>query len=187
MNSYLRFLLCLKKAKEILDRTKSKYPNSDSIVCGGDPAAKGPTGTTQEVLDAYTKYLPAFMQALGGQLTPFAQAQLGAQQATGPQNVALANQLNQQLQTGQATADLATLQGPGGQLVAQTQGLQRQIDPEYYKAREAASNQLQNLLGSINVGGLSGSERSEVERSLGQSNAARGLETPTSTSTVENA
>ena len=188
MKSYLdKFIFCLIIAEDIVNSVKQQYPNSSGVMGGGDPAARSPTQTTADVLQAYTKYLPDFMQALGSQLKPFAQAQLGAQQATGPANVALSNQLGQQLQQGQATSDLATLQGPGGQLVRQTQDLQKQIDPQYYRGREEAGSQLSNLLNSIDVNKLSGSERSEVERSLGQSNASRGLETPTSTSTVENA
>jgi hypothetical protein len=156
-------------------------------MCGGDAPAKGTSESTSDILQAYSKYLPQFMQALGSQLTPFAQAQLGAQQATGPASVDLTNQLNKQLQVGQAGADLATLQGPGSQLISEAQKQQRQIDPEYYGAREAAGSQLKNLLDSISVKGLSGSERAETERYLNQSNASRGLETPTSTSTIENA
>ena len=55
------------------------------------------------------------------------------------------------------------------------------------KYQQQASDQLSNLLGSINVNGLSGSERAEISRSLARDNAMRGTENPTALSTIGNA
>jgi len=61
-------------------------------------------------------------------------------------------------------------------------------NPEYYKTLGTATTGLNNLVNSINLNGLSGSERAEVERSLGQSQTATGnLGLDNATNAVSNA
>lgn len=143
------------------------------------------------------------MSAINTQIGPNAQATQNASNITDPQAAALQQKLlatygpaavatGGQLagQAGAAnTASNAAIQaGPGQQLLDTLSKQQQALDPQYYAARAEAGNQVGNLLGSIDLSGLSGSERSEVERSNNQQDASRGLlNTPNQTATVNNA
>lgn len=168
-----------------------------------DPPAQGTQESTATQLQALTTGLPGLMSVINSQLSPTAQAAQNASNLTDPQAAALQAKILAKYgpsatATGSALANQAGLAntatnaaiqaGPGQQLLDTLQGQQQKLDPEYYATRAAAGSQVNNLLGSIDLSGLSGSERSEVERSNNQQDASRGLlNTPSQTATVNNA
>lgn len=169
-------------------------------IFAGSPPAPEPTAMQ---LQAYAQHLPELLQVTSQNILPVEQAMLAASQAIsparaqleydiynqfGPQFAQTGAQIAQQNALAQAASDLAVLQGPGQQLAASAAATQRAADPEYYAARELGLSGLQNLFSQLPTGqGLSGGERAEAERSLAQSNYARGNESPTALSTVESA
>ncbi len=136
--------------------------------------------TTDEMLQAYTQDLPGFMQVYNAQQTPSAQAQLAAQQATQPGYDALnlrelqqfglptAN-IQQQIANSNAQAGASTnlglLNGAGGQAARTGQALNRELNPDYFRATEAASRGSADAVNAINLNGLSPGEAAAVERS----------------------
>ncbi len=162
----------------------------------------------QETMDsqmkAYIDNLDAYTGATTRNMLPTEQAMLDTRMAIGPQQreyelsqaekylprftqVGLDQQ--QQQNMGQARNDTALLNGPGRDLVSANLAAQKLADPEYYASRALAAEQLQRLNGSLDDpnGGLSPTERAEIERSTARTNAQRGLEAPTGTSAVESA
>lgn len=170
---------------------------------GGDSPAMGTQESTQQQLAALTQGLPGLMSVINSQLSPTAQALQNANNLTEPQAAALQQQLlaqygpgavatggalNNQAADINAQGNLARQGGVGQQLLDLLNQQQRSLDPEYYAARSAAGSQVNNLLGSIDLSGLSGSERAEVERSNNQQDSSRGLlNTPSQTASVNNA
>lgn len=171
---------------------------------GGDPAAPTAMESTQSMLEAYQKYAPSLMKTYQENILPNEQAQLAASQAVSPGYSQLQNELykvygpqlaqtgvdvNRINELGQINTDTEALkaaQQTGG-LLDQTYKAQQQADPYMAKYQKQVSDQLSNLLGSIDVNGLSGSERAETSRSLARDNAMRGTENPTALSTISNA
>lgn len=170
---------------------------------GSDPSAQPIGDSTAQQLQALTANLPQLMTAINGQILPSAQANQAAQTAIAPQQAALMTQLfgqygpqlnqigntiNAQNALASASSDNAVLNGPGKDLLASAKAADMTQDPEYYATRALTSSRLGDLLNSININGLSGSERAEVERANAQSGQARGIaNTPSQTATVENA
>lgn len=144
----------------------------------------------QKQLDAAKLYEPG-MQDLKEQLSPRQNAlDLKNYQEFGSQFAKTGSDIARQNAEEQAKTDLGIVSGTGRQLAREAMITQREADPEAYKAREIALQQLQNLTGSLTSpdAGLSGSERTEIDRSLARENFARGTgATPTATSTVGNA
>lgn len=156
------------------------------------------------MVQAYSQALPTYMGATNAQILPNEQAQLAASRAVspgysglqadlfrqyGPMLSQIGSDIQRQQQLSQLGTDTLTQQAanaPGGLNAATLQGL-NQLDPQAAQNRVALSKGIGDLLGSINVNGLSGSEAQQVNRSLAQTNAARGITAPTSTSTVANA
>ncbi len=181
----------------------SPYGIVDDARNGGDPPAPTVGQSTNEQLQAYIQNLPNLAQTTSSQVLPTEQALQNASNVISPQQQQQAldlfsqyapqfnqigNTINAQNAQAQASSDLGVLQGPGQQLLSATDQAQRQLDPEYYATRTKTANSLSDLLGSINLNGLSGSERAEVERANAQSDASRGLaNTPSQTATVSNA
>lgn len=98
------------------------------------------------------------------------------------QNVAQSNA------TAGANTANSVLSGPGAQLTRTATALENAANPEQAAVRSSTANAIQQLMGSINLNGLSGSERAEVERSLGQSQTATGnLGLDNATNAVQNA
>ena len=172
--------------------------------CGGSPAP-----TTQEsmndVLKAYTSNLPQMiraqseaarqyepeMQKLREEISPREQA-LNARlyEQFGPEFARIGSQIARQNAEAQAATDLGVVRGTGRDLVREAMRTQKEADPEAYRARELALQNLEQLQGSLTDpnAGLSGAERAEIDRSLARENFARGTgATPTATSTVSNA
>ena len=156
---------------------------------GGDPPAAPTNESTADMLQAYTQYFPGLMTATNSQLLPTAQAQLASDKAVSPGQNQLAfdlykqfgpmfNQIGSQIENQQklssAQTDADVLSGPGAEIARQTQKIRQEADPAVYAAQQAIAKQAGNLANSIDMNGLSGSERAEVERKLNQDNQAGG-------------
>jgi len=164
-----------------------------------------PSGeTTDAMMKSYVDNLDAYTQATNRNIIPTEQSLLDARRVINPQqqqlDLDISKQflpqftqlgLDQQRQQamGQAQNDADILSGPGQDLVRANLEAQKLADPEFYKTRTGASDQLARLFGSLDDpnGGLGPTERAEIERSLARDNYSRGNETPTSTSAVESA
>lgn len=171
--------------------------------CCSDPPAPTAQESTEAQLRGLSTGLPYFLNTVKQQAPGFEQSMFDISKLMAPQQTA-ANldlyrqygpQLNQvgaditkQNALSQAGADAAVLAGPGQDLIRQALSAQRQLDPEFFGTRENTGRQVNNLLNSIDVGGLSGSERSEIERNLNAQNVGRGTyNTPSRIETLKNA
>lgn len=179
MSTQFLFNLARSLSHTIRYELEQEFP---SVYCaefrnGGDPPPQPVGETTQEMLNAYTQGLPGLMNITNQQIGPNAQAQLGAAQQTAPgynqlqanmvsqfapQLAQTGNQVNAITQQGNAAANLATLQGAGGQLAQQGQALSKQLDPEYYATRTASANALAPML----AGQLTGGQNESIQRGI---------------------
>jgi len=164
-----------------------------------DDRAPGTQESTASMLQALITHLPAFMDIQNAQVGPQAQAMLKAAQGitpvyndlqtseyarNAPSLAQTGSQVDNISRTGAAKTDLDILQGSGGDLVKESQALDRQLNPEFYKTRELESNKMEELLESINLNDAN----PEAERLIGQENARSGnLSNPSATGTVANA
>lgn len=200
------FLLSRVLAHSIVYEWKCELsPNGivDDAVNGGDPPPMGTQESTAQQLAAYTQGLPDLLKVTAGTALPVGQQLLDAQKTLAPQQNELLTSLfkqygpelagigdtinsNSAKSAAGTAADIA--KGSGSDLFHTIDALQHQADPEYYKNRSEASGKLSELLSSFNMNGLSGGERSEIERSNAQQDAQRGsLTAPSQTATVNNA
>lgn len=194
--------LSLVLAHSALLFTKDEYsPNGvvDDARNGGDPPPPKTEESTREVMQAFEQFLPRIMQSTAGAVPITEGAKIDTAEQVAPRWAALQNLLYQTYGPGlnrtgadiadenaerQASRDLSVVSGTGRDLVREADKTARIADPEFYRGREEAGARLSDLLSN----GLSGGERSEIERSLNRRNNAEGsLATPTATSTVENA
>jgi hypothetical protein len=166
---------------------------------GGDNSAPTANESTHDSMQALTRNLPAYMGAMNAQVMPQAQTQLQASQMLTPAYAKLladvyAGYAPQMAQTGTqveninrlgaAKTDLDILKGVGGELTKEATALDRELNPEFYKTRETASNKLAELLGSINLNDAS----PEAERLVNMENVRTGnLGNNSATNTVSNA
>jgi hypothetical protein len=144
----------------------------------------------QQQVQAARQYEPE-MQKLREEISPREQ-QLNADlyRQFGPQFAKTGSDIARQNAQAQAETDLGIVSGTGRDLVREAMRTQKEADPEAYRARELALQNLEQLQGSLTDpnAGLSGAEQAEIDRSLARSNYARGTgATPTATSTVSNA
>ena len=160
------------------------------------PTAQESTAST---IQALASNLPALMQAYSKEVGPTAQAQYNSQAQTSPEYAQLMSQLYKQYapdlaKTGSeidnstrlasAKTDADILKGSGADLARTYSGIDRELNPEYYKTRELESSKLGELLGSINLN----DSNPEAERLINQENARSGNTGNTSaTNTVSNA
>jgi hypothetical protein len=143
----------------------------------------------QQMLQAYTQYLPQISQETNAQATPTAQALVGAEQAVTPEQNALNLQQLQQFalptaQVGSAVQNQSTLlgsgtqlqdlAGPGGAAALYGSALNRAANVPYSSTIANSANQSNNLLNAINVNGLSPGEYNSTERAVNQGNQASG-------------
>lgn len=171
---------------------------------GSDAPAPTATESTAEMMRAYTAGLPDLLNVTSQNILPVEKAMLEASQAVspgytklqtdlygtyGPELTRIGSELNRQNEMAQIATDTGALAeaNKAGGLLEQARAGQEKLDPEYYTSRALASSKLGDLLNSIDVNGLSGSERAEVSRSLARDNAATGNTDPSSLSTVSNA
>ena len=168
---------------------------------GGSPQPV--TNQTAAMLQAYTANLPQLLQSTANQSGPIAQALQNTSNTIEPQNAALQSQLygtyapqlantgnliNQITSQGGINTANQNVTGAGGTLATNVQNLDKTLNPLYYQTQANAGAQANNLLNSIDLSGLSGSERAEVQRSNAQQDAQRGiLNSPSQTATVQNA
>ena len=144
----------------------------------------------QNQITAAKQYEPE-MQKLREEISPREQA-LNARlyEQYGPQFAKTGSDIARQNAQAQAETDLGIVSGTGRNLVREAMRTQKEADPEAYRARELALQNLEQLQGSLTDpnAGLSGAERAEIDRSMARENFARGTgATPTATSTVSNA
>lgn len=183
------------------------YEQNENTPCvainQGDPSPSSTQDSTASQLQAYTQYLPQLLNTTANQTLPVGQTNQAAQNVLAPEQQQLqdalygqyapelyniGNQLNQQQTQAGLSQALQNINGTGGQLATAQEQMAEQANPQYYAALGQAGNQLGNLLGSINLGGLTGSEEAQVQRSNAQQDAARGIaNTPSQTATESNA
>jgi len=148
---------------------------------------------TADSIRAMTDLLPFYNEALYKQILPEEEARYNATEQMSPKynqlSLDLLKQFGPQFAEANAGIDLGILQGTGQELVDEALALYRKADPEFFATRELTSNRLADLMGNIDLtGGLSGSERAEIERSLGQDALNRGsANAPSQLDTVSNA
>jgi hypothetical protein len=144
----------------------------------------GVEGTTNASTRAILRNLPSLLAAINAQILPNEISQLQASEITSPRYAAIQQGLQHSNALSAANSDKEILLGPGGDIVNIADKLQRQVDPEFYKTREATSGAINELLKP----GLTGGESSAIERSLNRSNNATGnLNNASNTTTVSNA
>jgi hypothetical protein len=133
---------------------------------------------------ALIQNLPSLLGLFNANIAPNEMAQLQSSMQTSPLYAQLAQQIARANAQSEAGTTNELLRGTGGDTVREADKLAREVDPEYYGVRSAASSGLQGLLKP----GLSGGETEAIQRSLNQQNQKNGsLITPTSSSTVANA
>lgn len=156
----------------------------------GGPQAPNYNRNTGEVMQNYMQYLPSLSQATAGAQPGIDMTLANSAAATAPvynqatmdmyaKYAPLLAGVGQQVGKSNALAatdtNAAVLGSPAASsATASANSLEQQANPEFYKTRATASGKLNDLMNSINLNGLSGSERAEVERSLGQSQTATG-------------
>jgi hypothetical protein len=143
------------------------------------------------MLQALKDYVGPAIAALSAEVKPTALAQLEADKAVSPEYSQLqtdiyarqapelnriAREIEDANQRAAAERELAIAEGPGRGLVNIAQQLQRNIDPEFFKNREEVARGISALLGSTDPTKLTGSEREEIARAIGQ----RGVVNPQS-------
>jgi hypothetical protein len=169
------------------------------VMRSGDASAPTANESTHDSMQALTRNLPAYMQAMNSQVMPQAKTQLEASQYLTPAYSKLLDDIYKQYapsmaqtgaqveqinRLGAANTDLAILNGPGAAMTEAAQNLDRKLNPEFYKTREAASGKLGELLKSINLDDPS----VEAERLINQENIRSGnLGNNSATNTVANA
>lgn len=152
---------------------------------GGDPAAPTTGESTEQVLQAYIKYLAPLTQQTNQQILPTEQALQDAKARIAPQeqqlNYDLYSKFGPQFANAAAGTELAAIQGKGGEAVREADRLNRSIDPEYYSGRAATGKSLSELLGGMDPNQLTDVEMANTERGLNRMNARGGnLNTPQS-------
>jgi len=147
----------------------------------------------------YNQYLPQILQSTAGAVLPTEQTLLDANKVLTPQQSQLALDNYKNFAPQFAAAGGAAQQAAGQSNLGLLQGLAPQLGAASYQAniagdpyteqnRARVSGGLNTLFGSLdNPNNISGSEHSNIERSLARSNFSRGNEAPSATSTVESA
>lgn len=159
---------------------------------GGGGQAPNIPRNTERTIQAYTKYLPGLLQATSDAQPGINQTQ--AQSASdilsqfGPMMARLGQELQQSNSQAGANTVGSMLTGQGGDNVRSADALNREINPEYYSNRATASKAANDLIGSINLNGLSPGEATAVERGINKNQTATGnLGNNNATNIVSNA
>ena len=161
-----------------------------------------PGDVGQDYGQMYAASYPEIMGAMRDQLRPTAEAELGVQREFAPQQQRLAYeglvgseeakrlpagyvpgirehaQLGADVENitrrGAAGTDLDIMRMQGPYMAQSTMDQLSQTDQPWLQTRETGRQKVQDLLGSINMGGLSGGERAEIERMNARRNMQRG-------------
>lgn len=107
----------------------------------------------------------------------------------GPQLNTIGNDIAKQNALSEIDINQAAIKNGGSDLVNSVTEMQKSIDPEYYATRANTASQLNNLFNSINLnGGLSNTERDEIQKGLAIEGVNRGtFNAPSNLETVANA
>ena len=161
-----------------------------------------PGDVGQDYGQMYAASYPEIMGAMRDQLRPTAEAELAVQREFAPHQRRLAYEglvgseaakklpagyvpgvreyaqlgadVDNITRRGGAGTDLDIMRMQGPYMAQATMDQLAQTDQPWLRAREAGSQKLGELLGSINMGGLSGGERAEIERMNARRNMQRG-------------
>lgn len=109
----------------------------------------------------------------------WADLQANTMDKEGRRLAAIGRDLAKEEQLGAAANELAIIEGPGKQLAKKAQELGREVDPEYYKSREAIGSAIEKSLGAMDPTKLTPGEIEEINRGLGRNAYAVG--SPSST------
>jgi len=148
---------------------------------GSQQSQSNPQLNPQGMVDLYLKSLPQITQATAAQAPTVANSiAQGVASAAPTYSQTGLDQLNQfapgyqaagqQLATTQATNTNALLQGAGGNAASSAVNLNNTLNPTQGATNKSAGD----LLGAINLNGLSPGEWNSTERSVNQGNAATG-------------
>lgn len=156
------------------------------------PAPQSSQETTDQILQAYMKNIPGLLDATTSGNANMAMGDLATARALTPGYNQLAiDSINNdagRVADAQNRVNTDIMTGSGRTAALAARDLQDTVNPEYAGVRKAAGAQSTNLINSINLDGLSGGERAEVERSLNKSNTATGnLGLDNATNAVQNA
>jgi hypothetical protein len=144
----------------------------------GDERADSPDKALKMIAKGYQMYMPLLSQITNSQAMPFAQSELNTQKLLGPGVAKINNDIYQQYapqysQTqGRMEADRAA--GSGADTVRSVEGLNRELNPEYYGSTAATGGKLQDLLAGMDPNKLTGAESTNVERGLNRMNVDSG-------------
>lgn len=198
---------CLSKAKEKVQQFKDEFaPSSifgNQIPVNGGSYAPPTAEPMAQVLASYDQYLPKTINDTAATMPGVAQQTYNAVAQTQPQY----NQLNldqlQQFglptaQVGQQIADsnaqagaatnLKQLTGAGGDAARAAYQVNRDTNPDYYQAADAATSGAARAVNAIDLNGLSPGEAAATERSSNNSNSGTGnLGLSNNTNTIKNA
>jgi hypothetical protein len=168
----------------------------------GSPAPTTKREGTGNMSRSYDQNLGTFMQALARELGSFEEALVKSGQRVAPtenqfeldmlrqfmpQFIDEGLRLDQRLAQGRMGADTQLLQDSGGYIDALRLADDR-LNPEMARLRDASMPVFTQALQDFGpVGGLSPTQRAEIERSLARDNAESGVMSPTRQSTVESA
>lgn len=147
--------------------------------------------SVQEILQAMNAYFPGVMDKIRGQYDPQARAEVdiaekyspelnqlstGLLDTSGREASKIGRELSaaEQLDAAQTEADI--LKGPGKDAVASTLELQKSVDPEFFKNREALMGELDTAFGAMgnDPNALSKGEQEGIARGLGRTNWSAG-------------
>jgi hypothetical protein len=144
----------------------------------GDYQAPTAQSQTKRMLTSLIKYGPKAartVQDIEEEIQPRQQAlQAGLLQQYAPILTQLGIDLSGQQQLGDVANARETIAGGGRELVGDTMGLDRIINPEFYANRELGASGLQTLIGGMDPNKLSGAELAGVERGVNRLNQHRG-------------
>lgn len=168
---------------------------------GGEAPSTG-KAISQE-MQAYTQYLPQLLgitnaaqpgvdmtaaQSAAATAPIYAQSAIDTTNQYGLPYAQAQQGVNASNANAQAALNTSLLTGAGKDQAVASDQLNRLLNPEYYSTRALAGSKSNDLLNSINLGGLSGGETAAVERALNQDNFATGnLGVGNATNTVSNA
>lgn len=122
--------------------------------------------------------IPAFSNAITqatASATPILnQLNFDQLQRFAPREAQIGNEIARQQALYGAGTNLMQLNGAGGDAARSAVALNKELNPEYYTAMDAASRGAASAVNAINLNGLSPGEAAAVERSLNQTNTANG-------------
>ena len=149
----------------------------------GDDGGKSPQESMGDILQALQKHYPGMSKVVRDQFGPnadaelnlvekyspkFAEAQYKNMDTWGRKLAALGRDLAGEEQMGAAETEAKVAAGPGRELARTAKELQTEIDPEFFKQRQAQSNALDKLEAATDPTKLTGDEQESVARGLGR-------------------